>query len=133
MSYPSREEIAENIRSSPSRSYVITYHNPGDTVPTRDDETLVRYVCWQPEICPETGTPHLQIYAEFTRPVRIGQAQAALGLPNTVHCETRRGTRNQARDYTRKEASASGEWQELGMWYFQFLEINGEAQYGILN
>ena len=98
----------------PARHYVFTFNNPGAVVP-RGPNDLVRYVCWQPERG-EYGTEHLQGYAEFRRPVRIPQAQAALGLPPDAHFEKRKGSRDDARDYTRKPETRIGPWQEFGDW-----------------
>jgi hypothetical protein len=87
----------------------------GERVPQLGDG--VRYVCWQIERCPDTGRVHLQGYAELRRGMRVRGFQRAIGLPG-AHVEVRRGTRDQARDYTRKEDASAvpGTWTELGSW-----------------
>lgn len=99
----------------PARFYVFTYYDYGDNVPKLGEH--VRYVCWQPEICPETKRPHLQGYAEFTKPVRIPQAQKELDIGKSyMHEKLKDSTREQARDYCRKQESANGPWVEIGTW-----------------
>lgn len=78
----------------------------------------VRYVIYQREICPETKKEHWQVYIEFFNAKRIGQVKAVLG---ECHAEKRRGSRTEARDYSRKVESAIaktqfewGEWVEEG-------------------
>lgn len=68
----------------------------------------LRYVSWQME-AGEAGTPHWQGYAEFTAPQRL--AALKKWLP-TAHFEVARGSREQARDYTRKpEGRLSGPFE----------------------
>ncbi len=78
--------------------------------------TRVKYLCYQPEMG-ELGTIHLQGYVEFNVPVRLNAAKIYLQLP-TAHFESRRGSRDQARDYCRKEISRlHGEkFFEYGVW-----------------
>lgn len=57
-----------------------------------------RYIVIGTEICPSTGRMHSQIYVEFNQPVTRGQAQTYMNAPK-AHCEPRKGTREQARDY----------------------------------
>lgn len=63
-----------------------------------------RYTVAQVEVCPETKREHTQGYSEFANPVRISSLRNCLP---SIHCEKRRGSRAQARDYCRKEASRS--------------------------
>lgn len=104
-----------------SRSYVITYFiKDGDEVESGDywrgrfeDLPRIRYAIGQVERCPETQRLHLQAYLEFTHPTRIKSVQEVF---NGCHCETRRGTREQARDYCSKEETrVHGPW-EHGKW-----------------
>lgn len=75
----------------------------------------VRYIVWQREIAPDTQQAHLQGYVEFTKPKRLRAVKQALGS-ETAHVEPRRGTRDQARDYARKEETReAGPW-ERGEW-----------------
>lgn len=79
------------------------------------DEGKVRYVILQREACPETKREHFQGYAEFPKPVRMSGVKALTGN-NKIHLEKRRGTREEARDYCRKEESrVDGPW-EFGSW-----------------
>lgn len=100
-----------------SRSYVFTYNNPAITAQEfiSKIEALpdVRYASFQLEQGEETGTPHWQGYIELRRPQRISW------MRNNVleaHYEKRQGTRQQARDYTRKaDTRVEGPW-EHGDW-----------------
>lgn len=85
---------------STSRSYCFTAFQ--EEPPTNGPRT--RYLIYQREVCPETNRAHWQGYAEFYTPLRIPAAQRELGIPG-CHMELRRGTREQARDYCRKEQS----------------------------
>lgn len=79
------------------------------------EHTHIRYVSCQVEQAPETGRLHVQGYVEFSRPCRYSYWQAQIG-DNTCHCEPRRGTREQARSYTRKEESRLWGPYEYGTW-----------------
>lgn len=75
----------------------------------------VRYAIWQLEEAPETKRLHLQMYLELKKPQRLAWARKAF-RNHPIHVEERRGTRDQARDYSRKEASrVAGPWEE-GEW-----------------
>lgn len=91
-----------------SRAFCVTINNPpfpGDELPHVDGE---RYVSWQAERG-EQGTRHLQIYIELDRSVRGSHLQRF--WPG-CHYEARRGTREQARDYTRKaDSREDGPWE----------------------
>ncbi len=72
-----------------------------------------RYAVWQRESCPDTHREHFQGYIEFHQPVRMSVVKSVLG---GAHIESRRGSREQARDYCRKEESrVEGPW-EFGTW-----------------
>lgn len=91
------------------RAYVFTVNNPTGELPAYEH---ARYISWQLEKG-DNGTPHWQGYVELTKPQRI--AALKKWLP-TAHFEVRRGTRDQARDYTRKsESREDGPW-ERGVW-----------------
>lgn len=77
---------------------------------SNDGDHLFRYIIWGCEVG-ESGTPHLQGYMELTKPVRFTQLLKYDVFAHT-HFEKRRGTREQARDYCKKE----GNWAELGKW-----------------
>lgn len=60
--------------------------------------------CIGEEIAPQTGTPHLQGYIEFKTPRRFATVKRILG--SDAHIEKRRGTKQQAIDYCKKD----GKW-----------------------
>lgn len=97
------------------RAWCFTLNNPeSNELPPFDK---CRYISWQLEVGDE-GTRHLQGYAELTAPARL--AAMKKWLP-TAHFEPRKGTRDKARDYTRKEESrVEGPW-EMG----QFITTQG--------
>lgn len=67
----------------------------------------------------EEGTPHLQIYVELTKPMRMRQVQRMLSpwRPTQLHLEPRRGTREQAREYiASEEKPTTAGWVEWGIW-----------------
>ncbi len=100
-----------------SRSYVWTlfdYGDPEDILRKLEASTWIRYSSFQEERCEETGRTHLQGYSEFNQSTRRNRIKDLLG--NGLHCESRRGSRGQARDYTRKaETRIGGPW-EHGNW-----------------
>lgn len=98
---PTSYRVSLHTRTAPimaHRAWVFTHNNPA--YPTADLPELPyeRYVSWQREVG-ESGTPHIQGYVECSRPVRLAALRAAL---EGAHFEPRRGTREQARDYTVK-------------------------------
>lgn len=87
------------------------HRGEGGSVPARGGHIL--YLCWQQETA-ESGTPHLQGYFEVSKPIRRVGAGRLLRLPR-AHIERRMGTREQARDYCRKEDSRiEGSFVEWG-------------------
>jgi len=96
--------------SAQARSYCFTLNNPlTNDLPPSDD---IRYASWQLERG-DSGTLHLQGYVELTKPRTL--AWLRCWLPG-AHFEARRGTREQARDYSRKEDSRVAGPFELGSW-----------------
>lgn len=91
-----------------ARDYCFTVYDK-DTL-NEFDEDKVKYVIWGREICPDTGRKHLQCYVIFGKKTyRIKGAQKALGV-GKCHMEVKHGTREQARDYCKKD----GDWEEWG-------------------
>lgn len=74
-------------------------------------EDVHRYLVIGVEVCPESGRRHLQCYCELFKPMRVKAFQKSIGDP-TAHCEKRRGTREEARDYCMKD----GNYVEHGIW-----------------
>lgn len=105
------------LQAAPAKHWVFTRNNP-----TLDPIRLLlafaewplSYALFQLETA-ESGTPHYQGYLEFKAKMRL---TAILRLPGAagMHLEKRRGTREQARDYARKEDTREdGPW-EYGIW-----------------
>lgn len=70
----------------------------------------IKCLCFQLEEAPSTKAPHIQGYAEFTKPLRPAAAKQALGSEE-LHLEVRRGTREQAMAYASKtESRLEGPW-----------------------
>ena len=88
-----------------SRDYVFT-----SWTQPKYDESKLKYICWGLERCPTTDREHHQGFAIFNRTHRIPSAKRILGGGDECHLEPRRGTRQQARDYCRKD----GEFFEWG-------------------
>lgn len=100
-----------------SRAWCFTAHNP----PNDDlqlDET-VRYAVWQREVT-TNGTPHLQGYIEFEGPKR--RTGVLKFLPHGTFTEPRAGTRDDARDYCRKEDT-----RQAGPWEYGTWEVGGRG------
>lgn len=78
------------------------------------DKKVVRYVIYQLESCPKGNRRHWQGYIELYEPMRVGQVKKILG---ECHLELRRGSRQEARAYCCKKASAIvGKQFEFGVW-----------------
>lgn len=81
-----------------SRDYVFTAWEE----PNIDDEQC-RYWVYGKELCPDTGRQHYQGFIIFTRTHRIPGAKRVIRAGDGVHLEPRRGTRQQADEYARKD------------------------------
>lgn len=79
------------------------------------DEEKVRYLIYQKELSPETNKEHWQGYVELYKPIRLPGLKRLLGSER-IHVERRRGDRNSARDYCRKEESRIDGPYEFGTW-----------------
>jgi len=110
-----------------SRSYCFTYNIPADCIDETDPNfnegvaqsaydnisgiPHVRYCVGQLERAPTTDQMHIQGYIELSRPVSFKFLKEQSGLP-TLHLESRKGTRAQARKYCMKEESrVAGPWE----------------------
>lgn len=95
-------------QNSRSKYWVFTKNNPEytDTAIQLLWTTMlaadIKYVSFQREIAPSTGTEHLQGYIAFKTRFRMSQVRQLPGLEG-AHLEMRRGTADQARDYSRKD------------------------------
>jgi len=109
-----------------ARNFVFTLNNPeefeiedfpnetqGPLHPLLSTLKNLRYASYQYELG-ESFTPHFQGYLEFEAPTRISAIKS--GELQFAHYEKRMGSRDQARDYTRKaEGRVAGPW-EYGEW-----------------
>lgn len=88
-----------------SRDYVFTsWRKPEPIVAD------LRYICWGVEHCPTTNREHFQGFVCFKRTHRIPSAKRVIGGGDDCHVESRRGSRDDAREYCRKD----GEFFEWG-------------------
>lgn len=67
--------------------------------------TVIRYLVYQGETCPQTGNKHLQGYVEFITPRRLGGVKRLLES-KTIHAVPSQGTAKQNTTYCTKEKSA---------------------------
>lgn len=116
MSYESDEWSYSNFARKKAKYWVFTLNNY-----TTEEVEAVRsclgpdrgcptYICWGHEVG-NSGNPHLQGYLEFAERVRGSTVKRVAGL-GRAHFEPRRGTQEQAIEYTQKEVD-----QEHGAWY----------------
>lgn len=80
-----------------SRHYCITFYKK----PVHPIDTI-KYAIYGEEICPTTGTIHWQTYIELDKAVRFAAVKKMYN-DDTIHCEKRKGTRDQARTYCMKD------------------------------
>lgn len=107
-----------------SRNYCWTLYEPFPELPIVFDEDTVKYCVYQKEECPETKKLHLQGYVELKKSIRFAALKKLFGRED-LHIEQRRGTRDEARDYCRKEES-----RVAGPWEFVCKPIN---EYRLIN
>lgn len=112
--------VGSRRRSAPTRfrSFVFTLNNYSveDIARLSVPFAEVRYICFQREIAPSSGTRHLQGYAYSDSARSVSAWQAIIG--RGAHIERARGTPEQCRDYctkeeTREEGTEPIEWGEL--------------------
>lgn len=103
-----------------AKHWCFTINNPKP-----DHHDLDRLVGWNycvvgNEVCPSTGTPHLQGYVCFDKQLRMN---AVKKMMPTAHLEIMLGTPQQASDYCKKE----GDFTEFGVLPKSKSESGGEA------
>lgn len=77
-------------------------------------EGKAQYICWQQEIAPSTGTPHLQGYVVFPKTIRLEGVKKALGTRG-VHAIRSNGAPSANRTYCSKEKDSVPEsFREFG-------------------
>lgn len=76
-----------------------------------EENATCSYLIWGKEVCPSTGTLHLQGYIEFQGRLRMSSVKKFFGEsilllnPEVIHLEKRRGSQKQAIEYCKKEGS----------------------------
>lgn len=83
--------------SRTSRNYCFTSWNK-----LQYDTSKVKYICYGEELCPKTAKLHYQGYVEFYSPLRICAVKKIFN-DDTIHLESRKGTKKQAIDYCKKD------------------------------
>lgn len=96
-----------------SRSYCFTLNNPEGPLDLNKDE--IRYAIYQEEEG-EQGTRHFQGYLELKKPMRLTAVKKLVPALARAHFETRKGTREQAREYCRKADTQKAGPFEFGVW-----------------
>lgn len=102
------------MSTSGLRNWCFTTFNLQDFV-VPDTNKHFRYCIYQTEECPDTGAWHYQGYIEFTRTMRMKAVKTAC-KDMTMHLEPRQGSREQARNYCRKEDTRVADPCEFGTW-----------------
>lgn len=80
----------------------------------KENATPVRYIIWQLERGEIAHRYHLQGYLELNAPKRLTGVKQLIS--RTAHWEPRRATRDEARNYCRKEDTRCGGPWEHGVW-----------------
>lgn len=100
-----------------SRDYCFTSFNE-----IKPNMEKIKYIIYQPEICPSTNKKHYQGYVEFYKKTNLKNSKIYLG-DEKIHLEKRHGSRESAKAYCKKTNSKNGETIELGKW-----EISGNEK-----
>jgi len=99
------KDLFDDIGEEPERqSYVVAIF----------EKARGKYLSAQFEACPNTGRIHLQAYIEFKEAISFNSAKTR--LPEGSHIEIRKGSRDDARDYCRKDESRIAGPYECGEW-----------------
>ncbi len=102
-----RTRYSDDEYASPTSqrsNWVFTICNPTDSdIAAMHQEQNYRALVCQHEICPNTGTPHIQGYVEFSRSMRARAVCRILG--NRARIYIRLGSQEDALRYVRKEES----------------------------
>jgi hypothetical protein len=98
------------------RNYCFTWYGSREALDRWINHRDFRYLCAQQETCPRTARIHWQGYLEWLQPIRITTLRNLLGaIENSLHLEGRRGTQDEAIEYTRKvDTGIEGTWFEAG-------------------
>lgn len=97
--------------SSTNRNWMFTINNPRSTVSSDNPKNwkfAYRFLAWQLEKAPETGTLHYQGYICFKNPVRLNALKKYCAR---AHWDARKGTHDQALAYvTKVDTQVEGPW-----------------------
>jgi len=87
-------------------SITLNSYSPDDllTWTKAIDNVKVAYLCFQEEVAPTTGTPHLQGYCAFHKLIRLAGVKKILG--RSIYAVRSNGSPSQNRDYCKKSESA---------------------------
>lgn len=89
--------------STKTRAWAWTWNNPPATADPSLNQLAtaegIAYTCWEHEVAPETGTPHVQGYWYFKNPRTLAGVKKLLP---TAHFEPARGSPEQNRAYCSK-------------------------------
>jgi len=117
-SIPISHKIEMSQQSAPAVAWCFTLNNPIEEEITNLNTVLngaeVKYAVYQKEEG-DSGTPHLQGYLEMSSKKRLASVKRLLGT-DRIHLEKRKGTRDQARTYCKKEDTRLAEPVEFGIW-----------------
>jgi len=91
------------VKSSIARRWCYTLNNPSSPDASHVLNEHATYHIYEPEVAPETGTPHLQGYVCFKKRVRLTQLKTYLP---TAHWEPAAGKPSQNVAYCSKEGAA---------------------------
>ena len=106
--------------SDSSKNWCITVFDDDWVKPSEEE---VKYLVVGDEICPKSGKKHLQIYVELWKKSRMAAVKKIL-QSKSCHCEFRKGTRDEARNYCIKD----GKYEEVGIpWVFGVTKTNNRS------
>ena len=105
--------VTDSQSSKPTRKFgqklknwVITSFNTANFKKWKSlEDVRVRYLVYQMEVTPTTNKLHIQAYIELYEQVRLTKLKEILG-DSQLHAEKRKGTREMARDYCKKDEGA---------------------------
>jgi len=90
-----------------AKNFCFTIPNYTDEIVRALDALPCVYLCYGYEVCPNTGTPHLQGYISFERKRKYKKLAQQL----KAHFEVMKGTPQEASDYCKKD----GMFEERGV------------------
>lgn len=108
---------SHNFEMAQSKTWTITLNNyTEDEVKTFDQvvaQGKANYLCYQKEVAPSTGTPHLQAYIALAKRARLTGVKKLLG--SRIHAVSSNGTPSSNRAYcSKEEGSVPQSFKEFG-------------------